>query len=178
MRSIIILSTLLFAAHAHADDGGAFRFGLGAGKATIEADDLDLEGKATAWEVFGGYELNRFIAFEAGYIDGGSADDSIFGATVRADTTAIAASILGSLPIGESFSVYGRLGYMHWESEQRLVDAGVTIASADVDGDDPFFGAGMAALVDSALVRLEYRVADLDDTDLSLISLAIAWRFY
>lgn len=177
MRSIIILSTILFAAQAQAQDRDAFRFGLGIGKATIEADDIDLEGKSTAWEVFGGYELNQFIGFEAGYIDGGSADDSILGVTVRADTTAIVGSVLGSIPLGESFSVYGRAGYMHWKSEQALVDAGVTIATADVDGNDPFFGAGLAAVVEGSLVRLEYRIADLDDTDLSLISLAIAWRF-
>lgn len=177
MRALIILSTILFAAHAQADDDGAFRFGLGVGKATIEVDDFDVEGSDTAWEVFGGYELNQYLAFEVGYIDGGSPDDTFLGVTVRADTTAIAGSILGSIPIGETFSVYGRAGYMHWESEQVAVLDGVTIASDDVDGDDPFFGAGVSALVDTALVRLEYRVADLDDTDLSLISLAIAWRF-
>lgn len=177
MRALIILSTILFAAHAQAQDQAAFRFGLGVGKATIEADDIDLEGKSTAWEVFGGFEVNPYVAFEVGYIDGGSADDTIEGLTVRADTTAIAGSVIGSLPISDAFNVYGRAGYMHWKSDEKLVDAGVTIATADVDGDDPFFGVGMAALVDSALVRLEYRVADLDDTDLSLISLAIAWRF-
>lgn len=177
MRALIILSTFLFAAHAQAQESSHFRVGIGAGKATIEVDDFDLEGSATAWEAFGGYEINQYLAFEVGYIDGGSADDTILGATVRADTTAIAGSVIASLPIGETFSVYGRAGYMKWEAEQELVDAGVTIATADVDGNDPFFGAGLAAQVDGSLVRLEYRIANLDDTDLSLISLAIAWRF-
>lgn len=177
MRALIILATVLFAAYAQAQDAKHFRFGIGAGKATIEVDEFDLEGSATAWEAFGGYELNQYLALEVGYIDGGSADDTILGATVRADTTAIVGSVLGSLPIGETFSVYGRTGYMKWDSEQAVVLDGVTIATSDVDGSDPFFGAGVAALVDNSLVRLEYRIADLDDTDLSLISLAIAWRF-
>lgn len=175
MRALIIFATVLFAAHAQAE--GAFRLGIGAGKATIEADDIDLEGKATAWEIFGGYELNPYVAFELGYIDGGSADDTIDALTVRADTTAIAGSVIGSMPVGETFSVYARAGYMHWKSEEALIDSGVTVATLDVDGNDPFFGAGLAAKVDDGLLRLEYRIADLDDTDLSLISLAIVWRF-
>jgi OmpA-OmpF porin, OOP family len=177
MRSLIILATMFIAAHAQAQDTAHFRLGIGAGKATIEADDFDLKGKSTAWEVFGGYEINDYLAFEVGYIDGGSADDTVLGATVRADATAIVASVLGSIPIGETFSVYGRAGYMHWKSEETAKFEGETIATEDVDGNDPFFGAGVAAMIDESLVRLEYRLADLDDTDLSLISLAIAWRF-
>jgi hypothetical protein len=32
-------------------------------------------------------------------------------------------------------------------------------------------------MIDDALLRLEYRMADLDDTELRFVSLAIAWRF-
>lgn len=139
MRTLIILGTFLFAAHAQAQENGHFRFGIGAGKATVEADDLDLEGSATAWEAFAGYELNQYLAFEVGYIDGGSAEDTVLGATVRADTTAIVGSVLGSLTIGDTFSVYGRAGYMKWEAAESVKLDGVTIATADVDGKDPFF---------------------------------------
>jgi OmpA-OmpF porin, OOP family len=177
MRALVILTTILFAAHAQAQDQPHFRLGIGAGQATIEADDLDLEGSSTAWEAFVGYELNQYLAFELGYIDGGSADDNILGATVRADTTAIVGSVVGSLPIGDTFSVYARAGYMRWDAAESVTFDGVTIATADVDGKDPIFGAGVAALVEGSLVRIEYRVADLDDTNLSLISLSIAWRF-
>lgn len=177
MRSLIILASILLAASAQAQDGNHFRFGIGAGKATIEVDNSDLKGSATAWEVFGGFDLNQYVAFEAGYIDGGSADDRFLNGVVRADTTAIGASIIGSMPIGDTFSVYGRAGYLQWESEQTFSVDGLTLDAADVDGNDPYFGAGLAAVVDGSLVRLEYRIADLDDTDLSLISLAIVWRF-
>jgi OOP family OmpA-OmpF porin len=176
MRTItVIVLTMIFAAHANAE--GAFRIGIGGGQATIEADDLDLKGSATAWEVFGGYEANENWAVEIGYIDGGSADDSIGNVTVEADTTTFVASVIGSLWVGDNFSVYARAGLMHWESEEALKVSGVTVATDDLDGDDPFFGAGGALLVDGALLRLEYRLANLDDTDLSLISLALAWRF-
>jgi OOP family OmpA-OmpF porin len=176
MRTIaILIVSILFAASAQAE--GAFRFGIGAGQATIKADDVDLEGNATAWEIFGGYEANQYFAVELGYIDGGTADDTIDNAKVEADTTAVVASVIGSLPIGESFSIYARGGLLHWKSDEALKVDGITVATDSLDGDDPFYGVGVAANVEGALLRLEYRLADLDDTDLSLISLALAWRF-
>jgi OmpA-OmpF porin, OOP family len=167
--------TMMFAAQAQAE--GAFRMGIGAGQATITADEVDLEGKATAWEVFVGYEANENWAVEAGYVDGGTADDSLEGATVEADTSAFVASVIGSLSVSDGFSIYARGGIMHWESDETLKIGGQIVASENLDGNDPFFGVGGAAVVDTALVRLEYRLANLDDTDLSLISLAIVWRF-
>lgn len=155
---------------------GAAIVGIGAGRATIDVDDVDLSGHSTAWEAFAGWQFNRYVSVEAGYIDAGTAEDQIAGIRVRADATAIAASVVGSLPIGESFSLFGRAGYMHWESAESATDGTTTIAG-DFDGDDPFFGAGMAVGVEGALLRLEYRMASLDDADLSLISLALAWRF-
>lgn len=155
---------------------GAARFGIGAGKLTIEMDDYDLKGDSTAWEVFGGWEFNQYLAVEVGYMDGGTADDEAAGIRFEADTSAIAASVVASLPIGETFSIFGRAGFVHWESEQRATD-GELSASADFDGDDPIFGAGAAVNWEGALVRLEYRIASLDDSDISLISLAMAWRF-
>lgn len=169
-----VLLAALFTSNASAD---AARFGIGAGRATIEADDFDLEGRATAWEIFGGYEFNQYLAVEAGYINGGKAKDSIQGVVVVANTSAIAASVVGSLPVNESFSFFGRAGYMHWESDQEARIDGDVVATADVDGNDPFFGAGVAVGIDEALLRFEYRIASLDDSDLSLLSLAVLWRF-
>jgi OmpA-OmpF porin, OOP family len=169
------LATIGLTGITHAEGMG--RFGIGLGRATIEADDFDLEGRATAWEIFGGYEFNPYLAVEAGYIDGGKADDEIAGVVIETDTYALVASVIGSLPVGECCSLYGRAGYMHWESDQEARVAGDVIATLDVDGNEPFFGAGASATVDASLIRLEYRLASLDNSDLSLISLAVVWRF-
>lgn len=175
MRIFIgVLLAAVFTTNANAD---AARFGIGAGRATIEADDFDLEGRATAWEIFGGYEFNEYLAIEAGYINGGKAKDSIQGIVVEANTSAIAASVVGSVPVSEAISFFGRAGYMHWESDQQARFDGDVLATADVDGNDPFFGAGVAWGLDGALLRFEYRIASLDDSDLSLLSLAVVWRF-
>jgi OOP family OmpA-OmpF porin len=169
---------LISATATAAEGDSAFRLGIGASRLTIDMDDVELRGHSTGWEVFGGYEFNRHIAVELGYLHGGTATDTIIeGATAQADTYGYAASILASMPLGDVVSVYGRAGYLHWESEQAIKVAGETVLTEDFDGNDPFFGAGVAVQIEGALLRLEYRVASLDDSDISLIGASLAWRF-
>lgn len=153
------------------------RLGLGVGRVTIEMDDVDLKGSATAWEIFGGIEFNRYFALEAGYMDGGKAKDNALGAVVEADTSAFTVSAIGTIPVNDVFGIYGRAGAMRWKSDQSVRVDGRTLWKDDFDGTDAYFGAGLAVALDGALLRVEYRVADLDDSDLSLINAGVVWRF-
>ena len=54
---------------------------------------------------------------------------------------------------------------------------GETIISGEEDGTDPYFGAGIAATIDNALLRAEYSIAELDDSDVTMIGLSVVWRF-
>jgi OOP family OmpA-OmpF porin len=158
-------------------DGLGGRFGVSVGRETLKADDYGLDAHSTAWEVFGGYEFNKYLAIEAGYIDGTTAKQSIPGGALEIDASGYYGSVVGSLPFAEVFSVYGRAGYLHWKADEYAHADGGT-ANGSVNGDDPIFGVGIAYEGEgNALLRLEYRIADLDDTDLSLISVGIAWRF-
>lgn len=182
-KKAAICATTLFmtGAAVGAEDGGfiddpAIRFGISVGRSTIEADAIDLEGDSTAWSVFGGYEFNRYFALEGGYIDGGQADDTIANAYVTADSKAWQASAVGSWPMGSIFSVYGRAGALSWETAERARIDNAEIR-LKVDGTDPYFGVGAAALVEGALLRLEYSHANLEESDLSMLSLQLVWRF-
>lgn len=180
LRMIVGLCALVLLSSTAAaqENESAFRFGIGAGKVTIEADDVDLKGDAWGWEIFAGYEFNKYVAVEVAYLDGGTADDEIAeGVKVVADTYGYSASVLGSLPVTDSFSIYARAGYLKWKADESLRVDGETVLADKVDGGDPMFGIGLAGLFEGAWVRLEYRIADLDDTDLSMIGASIAWRF-
>lgn len=180
LRTIVGLAALVLLSSTAAaqDSQSAIRFGIGAGKVTIEADDVDLKGNGWGWEVFAGYEFNRYVAVEASYIDAGDVNDHIEeGITAAADTHGYSASVLGTLPVNDVFSVYARAGYLKWKADERLRVDGETVLQYDVDGSDPIFGVGLSTLVDGAFLRLEYRMADLDDTDLSMIGASIVWRF-
>lgn len=68
-------------------------------------DDRD-----TAWRVFGGYQIHRNFAIEAGYTDLGSFDRSAPGLQASLDATAFDLVGVGMWPLGNNFSVYGKLG--------------------------------------------------------------------
>jgi OOP family OmpA-OmpF porin len=186
MRSELMFLTgavaMLVSVPAFSAEGGflsasAIRFGVAGGRVLIKADDVDLRGRTGGWELFGGFEFNRYFAIEAGYIIGGKAKDNVEGIVIEDDTSMLYASAIGSLPLGDTASVYARAGLLDWKSDRETRLDGVVLATENVDGNDPFVGAGFAAMIDDALLRLEYRMADLDDTELRFVSLAIAWRF-
>jgi hypothetical protein len=164
-----------------AEDGflrnSAVRFGIAGGRIVLDAHDVDLTGRTTDWELFVGFEFNRHLAIEAGYIIGGKAKDDVDGVVIEDDTNAAYASVIGSLPLNDVVTAYARGGLLHWKSDREARLEGQVLDTEAVDGTDPFYGAGLAALIDDALVRLEYRIADLDDRDFGYVSLAIAWRF-
>jgi OmpA-OmpF porin, OOP family len=155
----------------------AWRFGFAGGRAQIKADDSDLSGRTGDWELFAGFEFNRYLAVEAGYLIGGKAKDEVEGVVFEDDTSARYACAIGSLPLSEAVTVYARGGVLDWESDREARRDGVVLAAEKADGTDPFVGVGFAALIDDALLRLEYRRADLDDTRLTFVSLGVAWRF-
>jgi len=126
--------------------------GLDVTDVTTTIDDSD-----TAFGAGGGYQFNDNFALEFAYVDLGSAAYS-FSATVTdgvqtgdadvelessADGPVISA--LGILPIGERFSVFGRVGFslMNATGTARVTIDGLTDrASQSSQKSDPMFGVG------------------------------------
>jgi OOP family OmpA-OmpF porin len=158
------------AAHADVDSGAAFRIGLGLNKVTQEVDAAGYSDSATGFEAFGGWELNRYLAAEAGYLDGGKTNED----GLQLDTKGYYASVLGSLWLNDYASLFARAGVLHWDMDVSVSGFGNV---GSLDGNDLYYGIGAAGLVDGALLRLEYRRAELEDVDLSMVSLNVAWRF-
>jgi OmpA-OmpF porin, OOP family len=155
--------------------GSAFRFGLGGGRASIEPDDVNINDSTVVLELFLGYEFNRYFALESGYMYSGRVEEE--SVAVLDDTGAIYVSALGSLPIDDDMSVYARVGWLDWETDQEIRTDGEVLVVKNAEDDGALFGAGFAVMVEDALVRVEYRITDLDETDLSFLSLALVWRF-
>ena len=98
------------------------------GSLTVNADDKDTAGK-----VFGGYRFGRYFAAEVLYADyGNSRVDSAFtaqrtGTLLDAGTASVTRSVkgfgidlLGGVPVGEQFWIFGRLGWMQAEVESTV----------------------------------------------------------
>lgn len=122
-----------------------FNFGLNYGQAEARkfceditpCDSADASAKADI-----GYQFTDVWGVEASYVSFGTifdASESTFVATQK--SRALAASVLGTIPITHWFGIYGRAGVAQYESEGSGTVLGVAVK--DEKGSTPFWGAGV-----------------------------------
>lgn len=150
---------------------------VGAGAMESDLGFLDLDESATGWKVFGGYRFTRKIAAEAGYLDTGDAEETIEGVDVTLGAKGSHVSVVASWPIGEVFALHARAGIINWEAELTLSD-GVTTETSDANGQDLYWGAGATLNFGERYgLRLEYEVPEIEEVDVTSISLSFVLRF-
>ena len=142
--------------------------GAGVGQLRLEgADDIGAK-------IFGGWRFNQNLALEVAYFEGGTVDDDVAGVRVQTEPRALQLSAIGAIPVTDNFQVYARAGVLSWKAE-TVVDNWATTKD---DGKDFSWGLGTSFDIGSrGAIRLEYEGADLDGTDISLISLSGVLRF-
>lgn len=161
---------------------------LGAGLATtsITSDDRD-----TGYKVYGGYQINRNLAIEGGYYDLGTYG---FTATTAPAGTlngqiklrGVNLDVVGTLPVTEKFSVFGRVGAASTQARDTFSGTGavvVTNPSPSKRDTNLKLGLGMQyAFTESLAMRLEaerYRVNDAvgNKGHVDLVSVGLIYRF-
>jgi len=161
---------------------------LGAGFTTtsITHDDRD-----TGFKIFGGYQFNRYFAFEGGYFDLGK-----FGyqaATVPVGTLNGKIKLKGvnfdavlNLPMTEKFSVFARVGANYAEAKDTFTGTGavnVILPDPKKSGTNYKFGGGLQYdFTKSFGMRAEverYRINDAvgNKGDIDLASVGLLFRF-
>ena len=147
--------------------------------ATSTCDDSD-----TAWKIYGGLEVNEYLAMEVGYADLGEAKFS--GApsgTIEANGMTM--QLVGTFAINPSFSVIGRGGMNFLNLEKNGTIAGTP--TNNVGDTDVVWSLGLGAqynLSKSVGLRAEWEryfdVGDADTTgeiDIDLISASVVFMF-
>jgi hypothetical protein len=199
IQRVLALGLLLFASmSAYAADffDPKFRAVVGVGRFDYRDYGFDENGeetlnfKSTAFDVAGGFELNRFLAAEVGVRAVKSSRVTYFDVTTVTNyedklnsTTFIHASVLGSLPLGNTFSIIGRVGLLNWKLEPEIVqhdletDVFTYYDLDEEDGTDIFYGAGVGFNMDGGQLRLEYQAAKLGDYKTAYLNMGIVWRF-
>ncbi|WP_068544716.1 outer membrane beta-barrel protein [Thalassotalea crassostreae] len=166
------------------------------------SDEVKLDDTDTAIKLIGGYNINKNFSIEASYNDLGevkasyenSFSDGIvswsYQESLTAEASGITLSILGKLPLSESFNLFAKAGMNFWDVEgtykyseriaipidgidERYSDSG----SDDDDGKDAFFAVGGEYNFSKIAVRLEYEMFTLDDTDVDVISIGATYNF-
>lgn len=173
----LVLAALAFPVHAQWYVGGAVGqseasigtgarndqlFELGFDNASTSSDD-----KATAFRAFGGYRFNRYFAAELGYVDLGRyelrstvAPAGTLDSSMRIRGADLSA--LGLLPIGDRFTLFGRVGVLGARTQSSFSSTGSVRLLGDSGNESErssgvLYGAGVMADVASNLaVRIEY----------------------
>lgn len=177
----LALAVSLLPAAAMADSG--FYIGGAAGGATLEAEFGDsgipgfpsaIDEDDTAYKLFAGYNFDLPVldlGIEAGYVDFGAPEIAVFDEQIEIDTTGFNVWGIASFGLGP-IDLHAKLGYIAWE-----VEASALGESASEDGSDLGYGAGLSFGLGPVKIRGEYEVYDLDDADLSMLSLGVLYQF-
>lgn len=98
----------------------------------------DPQGSDFSWKIFGGVRYGANLGLELGYIDMGEADDgfdyvipAIGGLRPRPETDrqidvvteidGVTASLIGFLPVGERFELFGKAGVIRWDRKTQVL---------------------------------------------------------
>ena len=170
------------------EEVSGFYLGGGLGQFNAQIDDVDQiddtvdrwDEDDTAYKVFGGYRLNRFLAFELDYINLGEPSGSVVpGFNVDSSVDGFAPYVVGTLPLGPYFELYGRAGYYFYDATRGVSDTLDNRVEFDEESQDFVYGAGIGANIGEKFnVRAEYERFDiegLDDADALWVT--AAWRF-
>lgn len=184
----LALAALATASGAHAQDNtSGFYAGGGVGSFDVEIDDFDdvdetidrYDSDDTAWKAFVGWRANPYLALELAYVNLGSPDDEIAPDTrLTVETDGFAPYVVGTLPIGDWFEVFGKAGYYFYDVEARL--SSPLGGTSESESNETFtWSAGLGINVfERVNVRLEYEQFDFDESDdASALWLTGAWRF-
>lgn len=105
------------------------------------------------------------------------------GDVASADVKGYGVSLIGRLPMSETWGIYAKGGLFFWDT-----DIDTAVGSYDADGNDPFFGVGtdfrltpnLNLIAEYNRYAIDTRVEDLpgvDDTDLDTLQVGIRWHF-
>jgi opacity protein-like surface antigen len=128
--------------------------------AEIGQTDFEDADKDTAFKFFGGYQINRTFAAELGYSNLYDKDG--------VEATAWELMGVAKMPVGDKFSVYGKLGFAMWEVEGF---------GEKFDGTDLTYAIGLQYDLSRNLgLRAQWQRYDVE-TDADVLSIGLVYRF-
>ncbi len=158
---------------AYAGEGDSYiGFSLGS-----VSPDNSVYDSTMGWKLFGGYSVNRYFALEAGYISFGDMDGPMMSnnETKIFSSSGLEFSAIGSYPLADKFAVFGKLGFLVWDSKWR--NSGPTGGMVTTGDVDLFYGLGGRFDLSSSIGFLgTWERYSLDD-EIDVLSASIVYSF-
>lgn len=174
----LILATFLLPSLANADTGLFVGASIGSSHLDEDFGGFNMDSDASAYRIFGGFQLGDHLGIEAGYHNFGDFEETVdFGQFLsRTEITADGWTLGGTvgLPLSEQFSLYGRAGVFFWDA-----DVEVDGFSIDVPEDEnPYYGGGAKYRVSPNLSLIgDWTRYELDTIDSDVISIGFQYGF-
>jgi OOP family OmpA-OmpF porin len=151
------------------------------GKASLEFDDigfgLNFDTSDTAVKIFGGYMFNEYFGLDAAFVDGGDQTENFGPFSMTADLSALSISLLGNLPIGNHFAVFGKVGATSTQGDVEARGSGFFF-SEETNEDNVSYGFGAALRFGIPFeIRAEYEAVDIDGGDFNYWTVGGLYRF-
>lgn len=184
MKQLLVALLVFFSIPAFANNADSgFYAGVGLGEANVDdAEEYAIDDDSdVAFRVYGGFEFNKWLAFEIGYMDFGSyhgSAPSIEGPIeARVALDSWTASFRPQVMIGSDWFVQAQLGYHFWDADARLSGGSIS-AEFSEDGEDPFYGIGFGRNFGTDWrLSAEWTRFESDDADIDFLNLALNYRF-
>jgi OOP family OmpA-OmpF porin len=178
----LVVVGLLSSAAAHAENT---YFSVGAGRSEYKMDG-ESENK-TAMSLALGQSLGENFGYEIGYLNFGEVseqgEDSGVPYTAKFRAQSVYAAAVGTLPVSESFSLFGKLGVSanYVKGSATASDGITTVTDSESDTKlGPMLGLGLAYnFTKQIAATLEYRYFhELTDGDLKASALTAGIRYH
>ena len=154
---------------------GGFNFGQSKYRGV---DEASANTRTEGWKVYGGYQFNKYLGVEGGYVNLNDMTGRTGAIVTNMDTDAWTLGAVVSYPVTEKFSVMGKVGAAYMLTDVNVKNgAALTVRGGD-DGYEPNYGVGVSyALLDNLSVRAEWERFDRKEYDIDLMSAGIAMKF-
>lgn len=178
--STITLVGLALACSTNAHAGEGFYVGGAFGKGYLDENinGVQIDTDSSTYRIYGGYGFTPHFGLEIAYLDLGTFRDTIdVGGTpvpvsVSADGFSLAG--VGTIPMGERFSLLGRLGFFYHDGKASA--GGIT--ENDPSESNPFVGLGLAfSLNEKVDLNLGVDYIDTDEADPTIAMLGLTIGF-
>jgi len=182
MKTQLILAAVAIAALtpslAFADKGLFVAASVGSAELSESFDGFDVDADSTAYRFTVGWRFNDYLAIDGGYHNFGRFDQTFDDAgtpidvSLKADGFTLGA--IGSLPIGDRFSLFARAGAFFWDGDAEINN----VSAASPEDTNFYFGAGARlALTERLSATVDGSRYDLDGTDSTVLSVGLDFRF-
>ena len=178
LKIVGMASVLGFAGIAGTAQAGGYA-GLGFGQATSDTDTATILSRSrsstlitddtdTFFKVFGGLKFNDYFAMEMAYVDLGevsvTANGVGFSDRYNFGLDGLVVEAVGTWPINKRFSVFGKFGFITWNSDFTINRSGRNSVSGGDSGTDLALGAGgQFNFTKNFGLRAEFEAFDIDE---------------